>query len=238
MHVKTQYTPLTVEEQRFAEENHQIIFRYLQSRKLDPDEWYDVVILRYLLSVKKWFQRPELHSWKFSTIVQQDMRSAIGHHLEKEAKRIQTISLDGAIPGCEDITYMDTITTDNLDYINYGEAEMNISYNVKIPEKHDKNKSDEAKALDSFLEMDGMKNMCFECADIDEGKRVAGRLRSYQKLKGQQDLYEVFRIKQNVYVVKAEAKAEQKEAGVKNGKPQISRAKKSQKRTGSIKAVS
>ena len=32
-------------------------------------------------------------------------------------------------------------------------------------------KSDEAKALDSFLEMKDMRNMRFECADTDEGKK-------------------------------------------------------------------
>ncbi len=53
MHGKTRYTPLTVEERQFAEDNHQIVFKYLRSRKLDPDEYYDVVIFRYLLSVKK-----------------------------------------------------------------------------------------------------------------------------------------------------------------------------------------
>ncbi|MCI9077112.1 MAG: hypothetical protein HFH10_15300 [Dorea sp.] len=239
MHERTRYTPLTVEEQRFAEENHQVVFWYLQDRKLDPEEWYDVVILRYLLSVKKWFQRPELHRWKFTTIAKSDMRSAIGNHLAKEARRIQTVSLYENVPGCEDMTYMDTITARHLDYINYGEEEMNISYNVKIPNKADNNKSDEAKALDNFLDMKDMRNMCFECADVDEGKKIVGRLRSYQKLKGQKDLYEVFRIKQCVYVVKAEAKESPKGiSGVKKSTPQISKAKKSVKRTDSIKAVS
>lgn len=237
MHARTQYTPLTVEEQRFAEENHQVIFQYLRSRKLDPEEWYDVVILRYLLSVKKWFQRPELHSWRFSTIARQDMRSAIGSHLKKEARRIQTVSLDEAIPGFEGMTYMDTVTADNLHYINYGEEDMNISYNVKIPERARKNKSDEAKALENFLEMKDMKNMCIEYADADEAKKTASNFYNYRKKHGQQELYEVFRVKQSVYVVKAEAKAEPKEPGVKRGRLQASRTKKDSKKVGCIKAV-
>ena len=38
MHERTRYTPLTVEEQRFAEENHQVVFWYLQDRKLTREE--------------------------------------------------------------------------------------------------------------------------------------------------------------------------------------------------------
>lgn len=136
-------------------------------------------------------------------------------------------------------TYMDIITADHLDYINYGEEEMNISYNVKVPERARNNKSDEAKALDHFLEMKDMKNICFECADKDEGKRLRNRLSSYQRYKGHQNLYEIFRIKQCVYVVKAEAKESTNGiSGVKKSTPQISKAKKGGKRTGSIKAVS
>lgn len=239
MHERTQYTPLTEEERRFAEENHQVVFWYLQSRKLDPEEWYDIVILRYLLSVKKWFHRPELHRWKFVTIARQDMRSAIGNHLAKEARRIQTVSLYENIPGYEGATYMDIITADNLDYINYGEDEMNISYNVKIPDKNTGAKSDEAKALDSFLEMRDMRNMCIECADADEAKKIIARLRSYRKHKKQQDLYEMFRIKQSVYVVKSDAEENLKKPNAVNErKPQICNTKKSTKRTGNIKAVS
>ena len=53
MHARTQYAPLTLEEQRFAELNHELVLNYLRRRKLELNEWYDVVIFRYLLSVKK-----------------------------------------------------------------------------------------------------------------------------------------------------------------------------------------
>ena len=53
--------PLTEEEQKFAEENHFLIAKYLRKRRLPIDEWYDVVIFRYCRSVKRWFALPELH---------------------------------------------------------------------------------------------------------------------------------------------------------------------------------
>lgn len=40
--------PLTVEEQQFATDNHYLVYKYLRLRKLPPDDWYDVVIFRYL----------------------------------------------------------------------------------------------------------------------------------------------------------------------------------------------
>ena len=36
--------PLTEEEQKFAEENHYLIAKYLRKRRLPIDEWYDVVL--------------------------------------------------------------------------------------------------------------------------------------------------------------------------------------------------
>ena len=132
---RTQYSPLTPEERLFAEQNHYLVDQFLYWNRLQWDDWYDVVIFRYLLSVKKWLQRADLHKYKFSTIVRQDLRSAVGYEREKQSREIQTISLEEIIPGTDGVTYMDTITADNLDYINYGEEDMDISYNVKLPPK-------------------------------------------------------------------------------------------------------
>lgn len=149
------------------------------------------------------------------------------------------MSLYETVPGCGDVTYLEVVTNSHLEYINYGECEMNISYNVKVPESAGRKKSDEAKALDSFLEMKDMRNMRFECADTDEGKKVCARLRSYQKYKGHQKLYKIFRLGQDVYVVKEDAGEEPDKVGVaKESKAKTSNTRKSSKRTGSIKAVS
>ena len=68
--------PLTVEEQQFATDNHYLVYKYLRLRKLPPDDWYDVVIFRYLRSVKRWFAFPELHDHNFEIIAFYAMRSA------------------------------------------------------------------------------------------------------------------------------------------------------------------
>ena len=52
--------PLSPAERSVAEENHYLVERFLSSRKLPSDEWYDVVVFRYLRAVELWFRRPEI----------------------------------------------------------------------------------------------------------------------------------------------------------------------------------
>jgi len=111
------YAPLTEEERKFAEENHYVIDKYLKIRKLPVSEWYDVVIFRYLRTVKRWFALPELHSHNFEILAFYAMRSAIGNEIAKQNRRIKTVSIDDVIPGTEGITYGDTLTYDNLQYL-------------------------------------------------------------------------------------------------------------------------
>lgn len=114
--------PLTVQEQRFAEENHYVIKKYLNIRKLPYNEWYDVVVFRYLLSVKRWFSIPELRKNNFEIVAFYAMRSAIGNELQKQQRRIQTVSLNEIIPGTEGLEYVETVTYDNLQYFYGGTA--------------------------------------------------------------------------------------------------------------------
>lgn len=45
--------PLTEEERRFAEVHHDLIYRYMNLHKLNPEEWYDILIMAHLLSYRK-----------------------------------------------------------------------------------------------------------------------------------------------------------------------------------------
>lgn len=47
---KAEYTdrPLTEEEKIFAEEHHDMIYRYLRIHGLSIDPWYDILIIPYL----------------------------------------------------------------------------------------------------------------------------------------------------------------------------------------------
>lgn len=199
-------TPLTLEEQDFAAENHYLVRKYLNIRKLPYDDWYDVVIFRYLRSVKRWFALPDLHKHSFEIVAFYAMKSAIGHEQEKQKRRIQTISLDEVIPGTEGMTYADTVTYENLNYIPWkGDEDMNIKYNVKLPERkvfRGGVKSDEIIAIESFL-TGSMKNMCFEYETPEEAKKKLSAVQSYRRRENHKELYEVWRSEKCIYVVRS-----------------------------------
>jgi len=101
--------PLTPKEAQFATDNINIVWRYLDSQGLNRSEWFDVVIFRYLLAVKRWFALPDLQQFKFVTVAYKAMRSAVGHEREKRAREPLTVSLYEPIPGTDDLFYIDTI---------------------------------------------------------------------------------------------------------------------------------
>lgn len=199
---RVKLTPLTPEEQAFAAENHSVLVWYLKANKLDKSEFYDVAAIGYLQAVKKWFARPELHKWAFATIAGQSMRSRV--HLErKKQDRLPTVSLDEIVPGTDGLTYGDTITYKNLVYGGNG---MNISYNVKIPErKRFGEKSDEVKAFESFMDSK-MKNMRIEYDSDEEAKKRAAVLQTYRRSLPNKDDFEIFKQEKNIYVVRKQGR--------------------------------
>ena len=49
--------PLTDEEKRLAEENLYMVDRFLRERRLDPGEYYDVVVFGYLEAIQSVCQK-------------------------------------------------------------------------------------------------------------------------------------------------------------------------------------
>lgn len=208
--VKVKNAPLTRKERDFAGKNHYLINDYLTRYGLDPDEWYDVVVFSYMLAVQKWFAYPRLHRWSFKTIAFNTMRSAVGNEKNKQKRRIKTVSLYEVIPGTEDMTLMDTITYENLEY--KGVYDMDISYNVLLPEKASRafsgKKSDEVAAIEMFLNMDARKtkNMRFEYKTEAETNKKMSTVRSYINKKNLKEVIEMFRSENCLYIVRKEGK--------------------------------
>lgn len=108
--------PLTPKEAQFATDNINIVWRYLDSQGLNRAEWFDVVIFRYMLAVKRWFALPDLHQYKFVTVAYKAMRSAVGNERAKRAREPQTVSLFDVIPGTDNLCYMDTIPAPGTEF--------------------------------------------------------------------------------------------------------------------------
>lgn len=180
------------EECVFITENHHMVSDYLKMRRLPEDEWYDIVIFRFLRAVRLWFERPELHRWAFRTIAYQNMRSAIGNELEKQRRRIQTVSIDAAIPGTDGLTAADMITSENVNYVNYlfprgrSDEGVEVRYDVKLPPKkpykHGQ-KSNERITIEAFMK-ETHKNMCFEYETAAEAKKRLSSINAARRQKG------------------------------------------------------
>lgn len=89
--------PLTPKEAQFAEDNLYIVWWYLDQQRLNPGEWFDVVIFRYLMSVKRWFALPDLQKVKFVTVACNAMKSAIGNEQRKKKKKPMNLKLSACM---------------------------------------------------------------------------------------------------------------------------------------------
>lgn len=100
---KANYTdrPLTEAEKEFAArpENYNQFLKYMKLRRLDPEEWYDILIFHYLRLVKKYLMTPKMQEYNFTAVLfaTLDHRRSDYYRDMKRLKRIPQnciISLD------------------------------------------------------------------------------------------------------------------------------------------------
>lgn len=108
MGVKSEYTdrPLTEFEKEFAAEpkHYNLLFKFMNDYNLNPEEWYDILILDYLNAVKKYCSRVDLHIYAFSTICYKKLSLAYHHYWrayyrQKNYPEGGFVSLDYTIQG-------------------------------------------------------------------------------------------------------------------------------------------
>lgn len=68
---------LNPDQQQFADQNHQVVERFLSQKGLDMAEFYDVVIFGYLLAVQEYLEKPELSAYTFNTIAWRNMNDCL-----------------------------------------------------------------------------------------------------------------------------------------------------------------
>ncbi len=99
--------PLTKEQQRFAEENHHLVYAFLNEKELPESVFYDVVIFGYLKAVQEYCEVLSLHRFKFSTLAWRRMRSSLSNYykyLARPKRNAPVVSFNELI-GCEDGLY-------------------------------------------------------------------------------------------------------------------------------------
>ena len=76
--------PLTPEQRLFAEEHHDLVYKFLRKKQLPIDEFYDVVIFAYLRSVRRFLTEPDLKQYSFATIVWSSMNCALHNYYRSQ----------------------------------------------------------------------------------------------------------------------------------------------------------
>ena len=115
---KTEKTKMLTERQeQFLAEHHYLVENFLKYRGLPMDEFYDVVIFRFMRAVQQYDERDDLKQYKFSTIANNAMRWALASHFEKEKAKnadVQILNLDYQFKD-SNLTLGDTIADDRVD---------------------------------------------------------------------------------------------------------------------------
>lgn len=96
--------PLTLEQQRFAEKNHDLVHAFLKKKELPESVFYDIVVFGYLKAVQEYCDKPSLHKYAFSTLSWRRMQGALSNYykyLSRPKRCAPTVSFEAAI-GDED----------------------------------------------------------------------------------------------------------------------------------------
>lgn len=104
--------PLTKEQRDFAEENHHLIYSFLNRRHLPDSLFYDVVIFGYLKAAQEYCEIESLHRFHFSTIAYKRMRSSLSNYykyLSRPKRCAPTVSLEELIGGEEGLRWEDVV---------------------------------------------------------------------------------------------------------------------------------
>ena len=101
---------LTDRQREFAEKNHYVLENFLEFRHLPKEEFYDVVVFRFLRAVKEYDEREDLKAYSFASIAKNHMRSALSCYYAKKKREGRVLSLDYMIT--DTLAFADIIPDD------------------------------------------------------------------------------------------------------------------------------
>lgn len=80
--------PLTEEQKRFAEINHNLVYQFLHRKNYAIDEYYNVVIIDYIMACQMYLERNDLQEkYDFAVIAYMRMRSAISNYFKSQCRK-------------------------------------------------------------------------------------------------------------------------------------------------------
>lgn len=90
-------TKLTERQRLFATEHHNVLEEFLHSRGLDFEDYYDVVVFKFLSAVKQYDECESLHNRTFADVAANLMQIAVDNHrraLKEQRENVLMLSLD------------------------------------------------------------------------------------------------------------------------------------------------
>lgn len=125
MENKERIRPLTPMEKRYATENYHLINKFLKLSKLDSEEFFDVVVFDFLLSVEIYLNSAELRTkCCFDAVSYMYMKRAVYRHFRKEKalKRYSEAGTDISFEEIEDYIGKSACTMENFLSLEYEET--------------------------------------------------------------------------------------------------------------------
>ena len=111
-------TKLTERQRLFATEHHNVLEEFLAKRGLDYDDYYDVVVFKFLKAVKQYDEIERLHKQAFEDIAVSLMQMAVDNHrraLKAERENVFVLSLDYMPKNRDGLLFSERIADETTD---------------------------------------------------------------------------------------------------------------------------
>ena len=108
--------PMTAEQRKLAEANHDLVGAFLRENKLPEEQFYDVVIFGYLCAVQQYCENPNLKKkYSLATLAWKKMKRELVHYynyLGSDKRSYHTVSLYESICEGSDLCWEDVLHDD------------------------------------------------------------------------------------------------------------------------------
>lgn len=108
--------PMTAEQRKLAEANHDLVGAFLRENKLPEEQFYDVVIFGYLCAVQQYCENPNLKKkYSLATLAWKKMKRELVHYynyLGSDKRSYHTVSLHESICEGSDLCWEDVLHDD------------------------------------------------------------------------------------------------------------------------------
>ena len=130
--------PLTLEEQLYAAQNHNLVYAFLQEKELLEDVFYDVVVFGYMRAVQEYISGKRFRVYSFSTIAWKRMENSVSNYCRYLAAPIRsspTVSLFSPIGADADLTWEDTLSRKDDQMIEFETRMLLYELAEKLPKQ-------------------------------------------------------------------------------------------------------